>query len=165
MEAETIDQERISTGNVTFDPLARAIAVENPAIAEVLDLDTGEFVGSNEFITAHRYEEIITARHTIRSRLSEKPAFACALCATPVYLVSNQFKHFFFRHICEDGSCPAQTHGELSRTQISRPARKRGAQENQGADRSQPCRRSAILRSEKRKTVALEAGPEISQTT
>lgn len=105
-------------GNVTFNPLAPAIPVKNPAIKEILNFDSGEFIETEDYISGKRYEKLIIARLAIRDRLSERPVFGCALCATPVYLVSNQQKHFFFRHIAEDGSCPAQTRGALSQEEI-----------------------------------------------
>jgi competence CoiA-like predicted nuclease len=48
----------------------------------------------------------------------DQPAFACALCATPVYIVSSPEKRFFFRHRTEDGSCPAQTRSSLTQAEI-----------------------------------------------
>jgi hypothetical protein len=50
--------------------------------------------------------------------VNEAPLFICALCHTPVYLISSAHKRFFFRHKIEDGSCPAVTRGNLSKEQI-----------------------------------------------
>ena len=105
-------------GNITFDPLAPALAVDDPAIQEVLDCDTGEFLDARTWIGNRRYEELIVERVGVRERLAGQPRFRCSLCSVPAYLVSNQFKHFFFRHVAEDGSCPAETRSPLSRDEI-----------------------------------------------
>lgn len=103
---------------VTIDPLSIAIPVADPEIVEILDLDTGEIIEAEKYISGMRYEELIANRQTIKERLSEQPVFGCALCATPVYIVSSPKKHFFFRHKIEDGACPAVTRNALSRDEI-----------------------------------------------
>lgn len=118
MDGDEEQNRPVVGGNVTFDPLAAALPVEEPAIREVLDCDTGEFVDARAWIGGQRYEELIAQRVSARERLSEKPRFRCSLCSVPVYLVANQLKHFFFRHITEDGSCPAETRSPLSRDEI-----------------------------------------------
>ncbi|MCB9949159.1 MAG: hypothetical protein H6842_15260 [Rhodospirillaceae bacterium] len=118
MDADSIDHSLMTRGNVTVDPLAPATPAENPAIKEVLDLDSGEFIDTESYIAGRRYEEAVQARNEIREKLSEHPRFACAICNTHVYLVCNQLKHFFFRHKSEDGSCPAETRSNLSREEI-----------------------------------------------
>ncbi|NEJ95965.1 DUF6035 family protein [Rhizobium ruizarguesonis] len=105
-------------GNVTIDPLASAVAVENPAIAEILDLKSGELLDAATFISARRYDRLVAERVSIRESFSSKPRFGCGLCATPVYLVASHQKRFFFRHSREDGSCPSITRSELSRDEI-----------------------------------------------
>jgi hypothetical protein len=118
MDGHEEQNRSVVGGNVTFDPLAAALPVEEPAIRKVLDCDTGEFVDARAWIGGPRYEEQIAQRLSARERLSEKPRFRCLLCSVPVYLVANQLKHFFFRHITEDGSCPAETRSPLSRDEI-----------------------------------------------
>lgn len=125
-------------GNVTFDPLAAALPVEEPAIREVLDCDTGEFVDARGWIGGQRYEELIAQRVNVRERLSEKPRFRCSLCSVSVYLVANQLKHFFFRHKTEDGSCPAETRSPLSRDEIR-------ARKYNGVRESEPHKRIKAL--------------------
>ncbi|MBN9489947.1 MAG: hypothetical protein J0H44_22150 [Alphaproteobacteria bacterium] len=138
-------------GNVTFDPLAAALPVDEPAIREALDCDTGEFVDVKAWIGGQRYEELIAQRVSIRERLSKNPRFRCSLCSVPVYLVANQFKHFFFRHITEDGSCPAETRSPLSRDEIL-------ARKYDGVRESEPHKRikALIMRS-------LSADPSFSE--
>lgn len=144
----TIDQGL--GGNVTFDPLAAALAVDDPAIGEVLDCDSGEFIDARIWIGGQRYEQLIAERVDVRERLATNPRFRCSLCSVPAYLVSNQHKRFFFRHMTEDGSCPAETRSALSREEIL-------ARKYHGIGESEPHKRikRLIMRS-------LEADPSFS---
>lgn len=109
------------TRNITVDPLSPAMPVGNPEIAEVIDLADGEILNATTFIASHRYDAIVPLRMRIRESLrSEHALFSCPLCSTPVYLVANMKKHFFFRHLVEDGSCPAQTRNSLTEEEIRR---------------------------------------------
>ncbi|MGO7015418.1 DUF6035 family protein [Rhizobium leguminosarum] len=105
-------------GNVTFDPLAFAEPVLKPEIAEILDLENGEFLDVATFISRRRYDRLVAERVSIRENLADRPRFGCALCATPVYLVASREKRFFFRHCREDGSCPSITRSALGRDEI-----------------------------------------------
>ncbi|KWV51989.1 hypothetical protein AS026_05310 [Rhizobium altiplani] len=136
--------------NVTFDPLATALAVDDPAISELLDFDTGEFLDARAWIGGQRYEELIAERVNVRERLAKNPRFRCSLCSVLSYLVSNQHKRFFFRHMTEDGSCPAETRSPLSREEIL-------ARKYDGIGESEPHKRikRMIVRS-------LEADPSYS---
>lgn len=105
--------------NITIDPQSPATPVANPEIVEVVDLVAGTILDTRAFISSHRYGEFITKRVQIRETLKgDKSLFNCALCATPVYIVASPEKQFFFRHTVEDGSCPAQTRGELTQSEI-----------------------------------------------
>lgn len=105
--------------NVTIEARAYATPVLDPEIVEVIDLISGEILQTQTFIAAHRYSELIEARVGMREALkNEHPRHICAICATPVYLVANKHKRFFFRHKTEDGSCPAKTRGALSEEEI-----------------------------------------------
>ncbi len=106
----------MSNGNVTFDPLAVALSVPDPAIEEVIHKRTGEVIDVTSFIASHRYDEMIVRRQQVRESLVTDPHFICALCHQPVYLVGNRQKHFFFRHV-SDADC-AVTRGMLSQEQI-----------------------------------------------
>lgn len=120
----------MTNGNVTFDPLAFAVPAAGAAIEEILNLDTGEIVRTAGYVREHRYGDLISARLRVRSRLkSQSPEFACALCGTPAYIVSNQKKNFFFRHSVEDGSCPALTRGGMTQEEI-RARKYHGLQES-----------------------------------
>lgn len=151
MDKDAGQNRRAIGGNVTFDPLAAALPVDAPAIREVLNCDSGEFADAKAWIGGQRYEELIVQRVGIRERLSERPRFRCSLCSVPVYLVANQFKHFFFRHITEDGSCPAETRSALSRDEIL-------ARKYNGVRESEPHKRikALIVRS-------LSADPSFSE--
>ena len=43
--------------NITVAPLEQAKAVKSPAIDEVLDLDTGEFLNAEHFIERHLFRK------------------------------------------------------------------------------------------------------------
>lgn len=105
---------------ITEAPLAQARSVARPAIKEVLDLETGEFLNSAEFITGFLYQALVKERGIILGRMHrDEPRFVCADCMVPVYLVSRPEEHiFFFRHRHEDGSCPARTRSPLSEEEI-----------------------------------------------
>lgn len=105
--------------NVTIEPSAPATPVDDPEIEEIIDLIAGDIRNAREFISGHRYADLVEARVEMREALkNEKPRHICAICGTPVYLVANKHKRFFFRHISEDGSCPAITRGALTEEEI-----------------------------------------------
>jgi hypothetical protein len=105
--------------NITIDPLAPATPVDDPKIVEVIDLIDGTLLNAKNFIGSHRYDAFVATRLRVREALKgEKPQFACPICSIPVYIVANPQKHFFFRHLVEDGSCPAQTRGNLTEEEI-----------------------------------------------
>jgi hypothetical protein len=105
--------------NVTVDPSSPATPVDDPEIAEVIDLVTGKIVDTAAFISSRRYSEVVAQRVHVRECLKQDhPTHACALCWTPVYLAASMRKRFFFRHTHEDGSCRAQTRHGLTEEQI-----------------------------------------------
>jgi hypothetical protein len=130
--------------NITVSPLAQAKAVKDPAIGEVIDLDTGEFVDTVQFISGYLFQAVVEQRVEILARMmAGNPHYVCATCHVPVYLVSRPEEHiFFFRHRHEDGSCPAQTRSALSEQEIR-------ARKYHGLRESEPHKRvkALILRS------------------
>jgi hypothetical protein len=114
-------------------PLPRALghfAVEDPEVAELLDLSTGRCERHADVI-GDDYEKALQLRMQLQTDLRrEQPRFVCAMCMTPVYLVSRpEGRKFFFRHSLEDGRCSAVTRGLLSQDEID--ARKyNGAKES-----------------------------------
>ncbi|WP_186419707.1 DUF6035 family protein [Bosea sp. CS1GBMeth4] len=99
-------------GNVTINPLDLTPAVKDPELAEVLDLETGEIFNAVEFIGGLRYDALVKLRADMQDELHKKKhRYQCAWCSTPAYIVASSQKRFFFRHIKEDGSCPAKTRG------------------------------------------------------
>jgi hypothetical protein len=105
--------------NVTVDPLSAATPVADPEIDEVIDLETGDIHSAPRLIASLRYDALVTLRMRIQESLKQETAlYACPICTTPVYIVANQQKHFFFRHLVEDGSRPAETRGLLSEAEI-----------------------------------------------
>lgn len=106
-------------GNVTIGGLEAATAVAEPEIEEITDLKTGADHVATAWIANHLYQDLSKARSRIsESRKKGHPELACAWCGTPVLLLSSTEKRFFFRHIAEDGSCPAQTRSLLSEAEI-----------------------------------------------
>lgn len=105
-------------------------AVEDPEVAELLDLSTGRCERHADVI-GDDYEKALQLRMQLQTDLQrEQPRFVCAMCMTPVYLVSRpEGRKFFFRHSLEDGRCSAVTRGLLSQDEID--ARKyNGAKES-----------------------------------
>lgn len=102
-------------------PLARARAVAKPAIGEVVDRDTGEFIDAVGWIEGHLYAELSEKRVGIIERMNASdPLVVCADCFVPVYVVSRpEDRIFFFKHIREDGSCPARTRSQLTADEIT----------------------------------------------
>ena len=118
-------------GNITISPLARATAVADPQIREVRNLKSGQIIEARRFIQRVRYDRFVQVRSQIKEAMDAgRPRVACAICGTPVYLVSSPDKKFFFRHRIEDGSCPAQTRNGLSEDDI-RAMKYKGAQESE----------------------------------
>ncbi|WP_449240151.1 DUF6035 family protein [Bradyrhizobium mercantei] len=102
-----------------MDPSSTAQPVSDPEIEEIIDLVTGEFRPTNDFIRSFQCGEVIAERVRVRENLKqETPTHICSLCSTPVYIVASPQKRFFFRHIREDGSCRAQTRDKLTEEQI-----------------------------------------------
>lgn len=104
----------------SIDPLEPAPFVEDPAITEIRDLQSGEVLDANAFIGSHRYDEF---SRTVRLPLREgnklgKYRFTCAMCGIPVSVVASLNKKFFFRHEREGVFCPARTRGTLSMDEI-----------------------------------------------
>lgn len=131
-------QSKTVQGNTTVDPLSQAVAVDTPAIKDVLDCNTGDYRDVRQWIGSWRYELLVPQRLDIKERIGTAPRFRCSLCSVPVYLIANQHKRFFFRHDREDGSCPAQTRSPLSRDEIL-------ARKYHGLRESEPHRRIKAL--------------------
>ncbi|MBZ0070640.1 MAG: DUF6035 family protein [Gammaproteobacteria bacterium] len=109
---------------------ASPFAVDDPEIAEVLDMRTGSIIPAHEAIGSD-YDQAMALRMELgEARARSEPVYVCPLCGTPVYLVSRkETRRFFFRHELEDGRCPAKTRGELNEQEIN--ARKyNGAKES-----------------------------------
>ena len=96
-----------------------AFAVENPEVAEVMEIASGDHLDHGEVIGTD-YEKAIQLRMALRTYIKRgTPHYACSLCGVPVYLVSRaEERRFFFRHTLEDGRCLARTRGELSQEEI-----------------------------------------------
>lgn len=98
---------------------APSLTVDNPEIAEVLDLASGEILRVQDLV-GDDYQKALQLRMALRQGIAAgKPLFACPLCTVPVHLVSlAQERRFYLRHEVEDGRCPAKTKGKLSEERI-----------------------------------------------
>lgn len=124
----------------SIDPLSNARSVADPAINEVIDLDTGEIMDAKALIESFRYDDLVIERGEVLSRMQGKrPRYICDTCHVPVYLVSIAARRaFFFRHSTEDGSCPAQTRSPLTYDEIC-------ARKYHGLRESEPHKRIKVL--------------------
>jgi hypothetical protein len=105
-------------------------SVKRPEVARVLESGSGDELAVSQVIGSD-YDRLIQLRMAVKTRIKEgEPLYLCAECFTPVYLCRRKAKHrFFFRHTKEDGTCSAQTRGEMSQDEIK--ARKyNGAKES-----------------------------------
>ena len=118
MGSELANKQDRTFGNVTVDPLSFGTPVDDPKIEEIIDFEKGIHIRVKEFISEKRYQELIPFRTKIKDTIDKRPLFGCAICSKSVYLIANKYKHFFFKHRSEDGSCPAETRGELSQDEI-----------------------------------------------
>ncbi len=107
-----------------------SLAVADPEIDEVLDLNSGSLISARDVIGSD-YSKAISLRMELRTAIDRgDPIYVCPLCYVPVHLVSRmEVRLFHFRHEIEDGRCPARTKGALSEAEIN--ARKyNGAKES-----------------------------------
>lgn len=106
------------------------LCVDDPEIAEVLDLHTGRHQHAASVI-GDEFDRVIQLRSALKDGIEEHaPLYACSICSVPVYLVATPDKQrFFFRHLAEEGNCPAVTRGALSQDAI-RALKYNGAKES-----------------------------------
>jgi hypothetical protein len=101
------------------NPAGRSLAVDEPAVAEVMEWRTGRHV-AHEIAIGGDYERVLQLRQRLQlDRTQQEPTYVCSLCGTPVYLVMRgSTRRFFFRHVLEDGRCTARTRGDMSQEEI-----------------------------------------------
>lgn len=97
-----------------------SLAVFNPAIDEVMAVETGEHASASAVIGSD-YAELMKLRMAVKTALYKgTPMYRCSKCGVPVYLCSSmKANQFFFKHCHEDGNCPAVTRGELSQKELN----------------------------------------------
>lgn len=107
------------TGDSSFTARL-SLCVDDPAISEVIDTDSGECLPTRQ-VLGDVYEYLIRLRWEAYERmLADNPRFLCALCHTPVYIVRRcTEQRFFFRHRLDEERCSAKTRGALSEAQIN----------------------------------------------
>ena len=74
--------------------------------------------GVTTYVMGTDYEKLMQLRMAVRTQMRKSdPLYRCSLCGVAVHICRAKDKpKFFFRHQHEDGSCPAQTKGELIET-------------------------------------------------
>lgn len=119
------------SGNVTCDPAEPAVAVDDPEIPTVLSLRTGIEHDSRRLIGGRRYDRLVGGlRDVISDAIREgRPRLVCPICGVAVRLSASPQKRFFFKHVTEDGSCPAVTRSGLDNDTI-RAMKYNGARES-----------------------------------
>jgi len=133
-----------------------SLAVDDPEITEVQDMDSGALISAFDAIGSD-YAKAIELRMELRASIArDEPKYTCPLCGVAVYLVCRkEARRFFFRHEIEDGRCPAKTRGELSEEEIN--ARKyNGAKESQAHIRMKEIVRKSLAFDSRFSDVALE---------
>lgn len=106
------------------------LAVLNPEIREVMDLQTGQHHSLCTVVGSDRGHVIQLRRVLKIGQKLNKPLYACSECGVPVNLLMHpESRLFYFKHTLEDGRCSAVTRGQLSQKEID--ARKyNGAKES-----------------------------------
>lgn len=139
-------------------PSLSSLAVSKPEIPEVVRIETWEEHPVEDVIGSD-YAAVIKLRMALRGAIARgEPIYACPRCGVPVYLVSREdTRRFYFKHLHEDGSCPAVTRGELSEKEIN--ARKYNA-----AKESPAHRRMKEIIEESIKCDARFSAPELEKT-
>ena len=96
-----------------------SLAVEKPAIASVMDTETGAHLPV-ESVIGTDFDALMQLRMRVRTCMhADAPLYRCSLCCSPVHLCcQKQSTRFYFKHRHEDGNCPAITRGELSQDEI-----------------------------------------------
>lgn len=135
-----------------------SLAVAKPEIPEVARIDTWEILPVAKLIGSN-YAEVIQLRMALRGAIARnEPIYACPRCGVPVYLVSREdTRRFFFKHLHEDGSCPAVTRGDLSEKEIN-------AQKYNAAKESPDHRRMKEIIEASIKCDARFAAPQVEKT-
>lgn len=105
------------------------LIVDDPEITEVMCAETGRHYHARDVI-GKDIVALMSLRMRVRTRLQNDPLYTCSICGVAVHICSNRDKRrFYFKHREQDGSCPANTAGDLTQDEIN--ARKyNGAKES-----------------------------------
>ena len=111
----------IGMSTLTMSSNNQNFCVDKPEINEVFKLETGDFFTAQQAI-GNDYDKLMKLRMNLSERLhSDNPKFVCSICHIPVYLACNRHnddKKFYFKHLIEDGNCPAITRSIYTKEQI-----------------------------------------------
>ena len=105
------------------------LSVDDPQIREVMCTETGQHRLVRD-VLGQDIADLMALRMRVRMRLQTDPLYRCSICGVAVHVCSSpNRRRFFFKHREQDGSCPANTAGELNQDEIN--ARKyNGAKES-----------------------------------
>lgn len=105
------------------------LIVDDPEITEVMCTETGRHLHARD-VLGKDFTDLMSLRMRVRTRLQNDPLYTCSICGVAVHICSNPDKRrFYFKHREQDGSCPANTAGDLTQDEIN--ARKyNGAKES-----------------------------------
>lgn len=97
------------------------LCVDNPQIKEVYVIEDDEIYTAQQAI-GNNYDEAVKLRMELSESISlKKPKYICPICLVGVYIACsrhNNDKKFYFKHIIENGNCPAETRSTLTKPQI-----------------------------------------------
>jgi hypothetical protein len=95
------------------------LCVDNPAIPEVLQTETGITLRA-QAVLGTDYSAMVQLRTHLKDANNKgQPLLRCAICQVQVFICARpDGQKFFFRHFYENGSCPAITRGDVSRDEI-----------------------------------------------
>ncbi|MFZ3289440.1 MAG: DUF6035 family protein [Telluria sp.] len=105
------------------------LIVDDPEISEVMCTETGKHHSARD-VLGKDIADMMSLRMRVRTHLQNDPLYTCSICGVAVHICSSRNKRrFFFKHREQDGSCPANTAGDLTQDEIN--ARKyNGAKES-----------------------------------
>lgn len=97
------------------------LCVDNPQIKEVYVIEEDEIYTAQKTI-GNDYDKTVKLRMELSESISlKKPKYICPICLVGVYIACsrhNNDKKFYFKHIVENGNCPAETRSTLTKPQI-----------------------------------------------
>ena len=99
----------------------QSLCVDNPQIDEVYVIEAEDIFTAQQAI-GNDYDEAVKLRMELSESISlKKPKYICPICLVGIYIAcsrQNNDKKFYFKHIVENGNCPAITRSISTKSQI-----------------------------------------------